>query len=107
MDSPLAENKENASDLRAAISRLLEKEIISRTINPILQTGSSRGKFNSRSFFRGLSQVSGTVGVKETYKCFYCNQPGYFARSCPQRSTPTATFSAPKFQQDLHTGKTQ
>ncbi|VDI14423.1 Hypothetical predicted protein, partial [Mytilus galloprovincialis] len=56
MDSPLAENKENASDLRAAISRLLEKEIISRTINPILQLVPVEENLIPEAFFVALAK---------------------------------------------------
>ena len=104
LDSPLADNKDDASDLRAAISRAARKRNAKPYNRPDVQsTGDGRGKFNPRSFFRGLSQVSGggfTNGnsKQDVSKCFYCNQPGHFARTCPLRGAPTATVSAPKIQ---------
>ena len=110
MDSPLADNKDDASDLRAAISRAARQRNSKPYNRPEDQfSGTGRGKFNPMSFFRGFSQISGgsvTNGNnrQEVQKCFYCNQPGHFARSCPLRGNPTATVSTPKIHD---TGKAQ
>ncbi|CAG2231652.1 unnamed protein product [Mytilus edulis] len=54
LDSPLADNKEDASDLRAAISRASRKRSSKPYSKPeSSNSGSGKGEFNSRSFFRG------------------------------------------------------
>ncbi|XP_063420142.1 uncharacterized protein LOC134705325 [Mytilus trossulus] len=52
LDSPLADNKEDASDLRAAISRASRKRSSKPYSKPeSSNSGSRKGEFNSRSFF--------------------------------------------------------
>ena len=107
LDSPLADDKEDASDLRAAIYRANRKRSTPKPYNrPDTQYGSvNRGsgsaKFNPRSCFRGFSGAgfnSETSSVQTIGRCFYCNKQGHFARICPHKGIPTATATAPKTQ---------
>ena len=96
--------KEHLNGLRSAISRAARKrnsKPCNRSEDQFSDTG--RGNFNSRSFFRGFSQISGgsvTNGNdrQEVQKCFYCDQPGHFAsrRSCPLRGNPHSYSHHPK-----------
>ena len=113
LDSPLANDKEDASDLRAAISRANGKRSTPKPYNRpdnqygSVNRGSGSAKFNPRSFFRGFSGAgfnSETSSVQTIGRCFYCNQQGHFARICPHKGIPTATATAPKAQNG---GKTQ
>ena len=108
LDSPSAVDKEDASDLRAAISRANRKRSTPKPYNrPDNQYGSViRGsgsvKFNPRSFFRGFGQFNGagfnseTSSVQTVGRCFYCIQQGHFPGTCPHKGIATAT--APKAQ---------
>ena len=115
LDSPLADDKDDATNLRTAIARATRKRCQPKPYErpasrPSPDTGkfatsASGSKFNPRNFFRGFSQFSqfdnstGQARVNETGKCFYCNQPGHFARFCPFKGAPSATISvAPKEQ---------
>ena len=107
LDSSLADDKEDASDLRAAISRANRKRSTPKPYNRpdnqygSVNMGSGSAKFNPRSFccgFSGTGFNSETSSVQTIGRCFYCNQQGYVARICPHKGIPTATATAPKTQ---------
>ena len=107
LDSPSADDKEDASDLRGAISRANRKRSTPKPYNRpdnqygSVNRGSGSAKFNPRSFFRGFSGAgfnSETSSGQTFGRCFYCNQQGHVARICPHKGITTATTTAPKTQ---------
>jgi hypothetical protein len=82
LDSPLADDKDDAANLRIAITRATTKRRSKPYDRPaeranISEKFASRGgaKFNARNFFRGFSQFNGdgSLGQQQFVgKCFYC-----------------------------------
>jgi hypothetical protein len=82
LDSPSADDKEDASDLRGAISRANRKRSTPKPYNRpdnqygSVNRGSGSAEFNPRSFFRGFGQFSGagfnceTSSVQTVGRCF-------------------------------------
>ncbi|CAG2231323.1 unnamed protein product [Mytilus edulis] len=106
LDSPLADDKDDAANLRSAIASASRKRKSSKPYDrPSNKPTESGNKFNAKNFFRGISQNSGfgeNAGQSQNRsgKCFYCNQQGHFARYCPFKASPSATVStAPKEQE--------
>jgi hypothetical protein len=89
LDSPSADDKEDASDLRGAISRANRKRSTPKPYNRpdnqygSVNRGSGSAKFNPRIFFRGFGQFSGagfnceTSSVQTVGRCFYCIEQGH------------------------------
>ncbi|CAC5372030.1 unnamed protein product [Mytilus coruscus] len=113
LDSPLADNKDDAVNLRSAIARANSRRRNSKPYDrPVEKSTKGNGrpdnngtKFNTKEFFRGFSQFNandGNLGKPssnfQSAVCFYCNQPGHFARVCPFKGVPSATVSSPKEQ---------
>jgi hypothetical protein len=115
LDSPLADDKDDAANLRTAIARAATKRRSKPYDRPadranISDKFASRGgaKFNARIFLRGFGQFNGdgSRGQQQQFvgKCFYCNQQGHYARCYPLKgTTATAALGASKEQ----TTKTQ
>ncbi|VDI08764.1 Hypothetical predicted protein, partial [Mytilus galloprovincialis] len=83
---PLADDKDDAANLRSAIASASRKRKSSKPYDrPSNKPTESGNKFNAKNFFRGISQNSGfgeNAGQSQNRsgKCFYCNQQGHFAR---------------------------
>ena len=101
--SPLADNKDDASDLPAAISGPISKETRSLITDERINSVVPVEEILIQGAFFGGSVTNGN-NRQEVQTYFYCNQPGHFARSCPFRGNPTATVGAPHIQD---TGKAQ
>ena len=127
LDSPLADDKEDAANMRTAIARASRKRSYPKPYDRAGKSPNEGGKFfsggsskfDSKSFFRRISQfigIKGNTGQFQnniTAKCFYCNQADHFARFCPlkephrrpsvpQRNSQRHNDVSPMKRQDQH-----
>jgi hypothetical protein len=108
LDSPLADDKDDAANLRIAITRATTKRRSKPYDRPaeranISEKFASRGgaKFNARNFFRGFSQFNGDGWDNNSSleNVSTVNQQGHYARLCPLKgTTATAALGASKEQ---------
>lgn len=111
LDDPLADNNDDAINLRGAVNRAVRKR--HNRGKPYSYTGQARRQnaFSANDFFCGFSQTF-APGVFKTFKpsdyasgqqafydrtCFFCRQTEHYVRDCPfargqQVPAPTLTL---------------
>ncbi|XP_021348506.1 uncharacterized protein LOC110447257 isoform X2 [Mizuhopecten yessoensis] len=112
MDDPLADDNDDAVKLRAAVGRAVRKRVSATRGKPYERKLSGRGQqsgqvgaFNPGDFFRDFSQTYGQQQGTNAYRardmlCYYCRQPGHFARNCPMSSAAAASGRGNNVQQN-------